>query len=92
MVSDLKSELSILLLERHTNKNQNQIDLKWTNAGKNVYYEVYQSVCDGKANFIKVGTTQKNNFTIKNLNRKKAYKFFVAAYKKSGNDGSAWRK
>lgn len=82
------SELPKLLLEGHANKNQNQIDLKWTNAGKNVYYEVYQSVCDGKANFIKVGTTQKNNFTIKNLNKKRAYKFFVAAYKKSGNDKS----
>ena len=43
-------------------------------------YEVDTSVCDGGKNFKKT-ETKKLTSTIKNLNNKKSYKFYVRAYK-----------
>lgn len=73
------SDLPTLLLEGHPDKSMAK--LTWTDAGDDVVYEIYRSLCDGKKNYKKAGETAKRSFTIKNLDKDKAYKFFVTAYK-----------
>lgn len=82
------SDLPVLLLVGHDNKDN--VNLKWSTKGINdtLYYEIYMSECDGKNIYKKVGTTNTDSCNIKKLNNKKAYKFFVAAYTQNGNEKS----
>lgn len=78
------SNLPLLLLERHFDKGMAK--LTWMNAGDDVVYEVYQSLCNGKKIYKKVGETSKRSFTAKAPDKDKAYKYFVAAYKYMDGD------
>lgn len=69
-----------LLLVKGTGQTSS-IKLTWLAEEETTKYEVYWSYCDGKQNYKKL-TTSKLTATHKSLNKKKVYKYFVAAYKK----------
>ena len=58
-----------------------KVEMNWEKVAGATFYELYLSVCDGGKNYKKVATTKKLTYTVKNLNNKKSYKFYVQAYK-----------
>lgn len=78
----IASDLPILLA---TGKAGNkQVSLSYTKVPDAMYYEVYWSVCDGKENYTKIAEKRSGTnmgLIQTKLNPKKAYKYFVSAYR-----------
>ncbi len=82
-----KSDLKPIFLEGRVINGK--IKLKWSKAGKNTHYRLYKSECNGRKGleyYNRVCDTSKNTYTIGGLNQKKAYKFYVAGYKKKNGN------
>lgn len=75
-----RKDLGILLTTGKSGKRS--IRLTWKKYAGATGYEVYGSLCNGKANYKKVKTTTKLTANNRWLSTKKQYKFFVVAYKK----------
>lgn len=78
-----RKDLSILLATGKQ-KGSNGIKLTWLKWKGASGYEVYWSYCDGKKNYKKLKTvkaTAKRTCTHKKLKKKRAYKYYIAAYK-----------
>ena len=58
-----------------------QIKISWIKADGADGYRIYASVCDGESNYKLIKDTKDLTGTIKKLNNKKSYKFYVVAYK-----------
>ena len=71
------AKIPLLVTAKSGNKT---VKLSWKKVTGATGYEVYTSVCDGGKSFKKT-ETKKLTSTIKNLNNKKSYKFYVRAYK-----------
>ena len=77
VTSEKAEKVPLLVTAKSGNK---KVKLSWKKVTGATGYEVYTSVCDGGKNFKKT-ETKKLTSTIKNLNNKKSYKFYVRAYK-----------
>lgn len=75
-----RKDLGILLTTGKSGKRS--IRLTWKKYAGATGYEVYGSLCNGKANYKKVKTITKLTANNRWLSTKKQYKFFVVAYKK----------
>lgn len=77
--SVIASELPILLVKGKGENNQ--VTLSYTGVPKAEQYEVYYSVCDGNEYYTKIAESSNMNLIQSKLNPKKAYKYFVSAYR-----------
>ncbi|MDY2790646.1 MAG: hypothetical protein SOT70_07690, partial [Lachnospiraceae bacterium] len=69
-----------LLLAKGKGGNK-KISLSWLKVKKTTKYEIYWSVCDGKTNYKLLKRTNKTSSEHKKLSNKRAYKYFVIAYR-----------
>lgn len=78
---DSREDLALLVVNGSLKKTD-QIQLSWNKVKDATGYEIYWSYCNGKKNFKLLKKQKTAKCVHKNLNTKKAYKYFVAAYKK----------
>ncbi len=69
-----------LLLAKGKGGNK-KISLSWLKVKKATKYEIYWSYCDGKTNYKLLKRTGNKNAEHKKLSNKRAYKYFVIAYR-----------
>ena len=83
-IAERKASPDYTLLAKMTTSGSTRLKLSWSEVQGAQGYDVFFKNCDGKQNYTRVTITSKRSYTITGLKKRKAYKAYVVAWKKSG--------
>ena len=84
-IAERKASPDYTLLAKMTTSGSTRLKLSWSKVKGAQGYDVFFKNCDGKENYTRVTITSKRSYTITGLKKRKAYKAYVVAWKKSGD-------
>jgi len=83
-IAERKASPDYTLLAKMTTSGSTRLKLSWSKVQGAQGYDVFFKNCDGKQNYTRVTITSERSYTITGLKKRKAYKAYVVAWKKSG--------